>query len=100
LNCSIYKGWVANKRTNNVPTYKITSTPQEEGDPLSLFDHDIKTPGLWNQWFNVCGDDNPNTIPDPKNPPPDVELVYHNMLAAGKKVSGSPLVNNEEFHTH
>lgn len=53
------------------------------GDPLNLWDNPIRSPGLYNPYFNVCGSDDINNYDWKAKTPPDMEIFSDNMIAAG-----------------
>jgi hypothetical protein len=76
---SLYTAWLANNKANGIPTYKVD--PAAAGGSLgNLFDNPFNSPGLYNSFFNVCGNDVPGS--DLKHDPDDMKLVSNNILSA------------------
>ena len=78
---SLWKGWVANGKKNGVPTYTINAQAPG-GDPGNLYDFPINSPGLYNSYFNVCGNDDPNSELDKDKTPDDIHNLFDNIASA------------------
>ncbi|KAF4626441.1 hypothetical protein G7Y89_g11715 [Cudoniella acicularis] len=78
---SLYNGWVANKKANGVPTYKVD--PNAAGGNVgNLFDNPFSSAGLFNSFFNVCGNDDPTSALTSRKTPDDIELIEKNIEKA------------------
>ena len=79
---------MANKRANGVPTYKVDPNAAG-GNSGNLFDNPLNSPGLFNSFFNVCGNDDPTSklSADLDKAPDDIALISKNIDAATNSVS-------------
>jgi hypothetical protein len=78
---SLYTGWLADGRTNNATTYKIDAQAAG-GDPMNLWDNPVRSPGLFNKYFNVCGSDDINNYDWKAKVPDDIKVFQNDMEAA------------------
>lgn len=68
-------------KENGAPTYEINKDAPP-GSPGNLYDTGNASPGLYNSYFNVCGNDDPTSLLENKRSLPDMSSISANIRQA------------------